>query len=109
MPRRNPLDQVEALRRQQAEIAAKLKEAEAVERERKKQDDRRRCEIAGQVILAMIDQSPELATAFLAALNVRVKRPADRALFPALLANAVPDASATGQETPSVRGGVTRA
>lgn len=100
MPRRNPVDQVEALRRQQSAIAEKLKQAEAVERDRRKQEEQRRAEVAGRVALALLDEQPEgdFARALLDALAARVRRPADRALFPSLppltAAAAAPDKQA---------------
>ncbi len=86
MPRRNPVDQLEALRRQQAAIAEKLKQAEAVERERRKQEEQRRAEVAGRIALALLDEKPkgDFSRVLLDALAARVRRPADRALFPAL-------------------------
>ena len=100
MPRRNPVDQVEALRRQQAEISGKLKQAEAAERERHKREEQRRCEVAGRVALALLHEKPDSAfsRALLDALAATLRRPADRALFPALpplTAAAPPDRQAT--------------
>lgn len=86
MPRRKASDQVEALRRQQADIAAKLKEAEAVERQNRKEQDRKRQELAGRVALALLAQQPEpeVARLFRAALAEQLTRPAERALFDGL-------------------------
>lgn len=83
MPRLKPANQLEALRRQQAEITAKLKEAETAERERKKLDEQRRHELAGRVILDLVGgkAGSTLAKPFYDALAAAVKRPADRALF----------------------------
>ena len=105
MPRRKASDQVEALRRQQADIAAKLKEAEAVERQNRKEEDRKRQELAGRVALALLAQQPEpeVARLFRAALAEQLTRPAERALFDGLPALAAapqpapkPDKAARG-------------
>jgi len=86
MPRQKLADKVEALRRQQAELAAKIKEAEAAERQKRREDDRRRQDVAGRVALILLDQQPEgeFARLFRAALADQVRGPADRVLFEGL-------------------------
>ena len=86
MPRQKSADRVEALRRQQAELAAKIKEAEAADRENRKEGDRKRGEVAGRVALALLAQEPEpeVARLFRVALDEQLKRPSERALFPGL-------------------------
>ena len=83
MARQKSADHVEALRRQQADIAAKLKEAEAKERARKREDDDRRNRLAGAVILDHLARDPKspLAAPLRDLLAKGLKRPADRALF----------------------------
>ena len=83
MARQKSADHVEALRRQQADIAAKLKEAEAKERARKREDDGRRNRLAGAVILDHLARDPKspLAAPLRDLLAKGLKRPADRALF----------------------------
>ena len=88
MPRRKAADLVEELRRQQAKIAAKLKDAEAKARERQREDNQRRETIAGRVALAHLAEQPEsgFSRAFAAVLDAALTRPADRALDRDLLA-----------------------
>jgi hypothetical protein len=83
MARQKSADHVEALRRQQADIAAKLKEAEAKERARKREDDDRRNRLAGAVILDHLARDPKspIAAPLRELLAKGLKRPADRALF----------------------------
>ena len=111
MARQKSADHVEALRRQQADIAAKLKEAEAKERARKREDDDRRNRLAGAVILDHLARDPKgpLAAPLRDLLAKGLKRPADRALFGDALSSPVaepprPAVSDQGQsgEAPSL-------
>lgn len=107
MPRRNSADQVAALSRQKAEIAAKLKQAQAAEREKKKATEQRRFELAGRFILQMVesDDTSDLATAFYVGLDDALNRPSDRALFPMLAGKKnAPATSQRGTGAPSKRG-----
>lgn len=87
MPRLKSADKLEALRRQQTEIAAKLKEAEAADREQRKEQDRKRQELAGRAAITILEQRPdsEAAKILRDALGSQIKRAADRALFPELV------------------------
>ena len=102
MPRLNNSSQIEALRRQQEEIAAKLKKATATERDKLKTDERRRSELAGRAVLDLLkDHSEdEIAKAFYAALDTAIKRPADRELFPMLSDRKTPPTSPDGPPPP---------
>ena len=79
-------EQLELLRRQQIELAKKIKEAESKARERSRQDEQRRETLVGRLMLTEIAEHPDsdLTRAILAQLNVALTRPADRVLFPAL-------------------------
>ena len=68
MARQKPADKVESLRRQQAGITAKLKEAEAREKGAEKALTERRRQVAGAVALGMIRREPD--GAFAAAFRV---------------------------------------
>ena len=83
MARQKPADKVESLRRQQAGITAKLKEAEAREKGAEKALTERRRQVAGAVALGMIRQEPDgvFAVAFRAGLDGIVRKAGDRALF----------------------------
>lgn len=86
MPRLNASAHVEALRRQKAEIDAKLRQAEEAENARHKETQKRRAELVGETALALAAEDPKspFATMLNEALHTRVKRAADRALFPSL-------------------------
>lgn len=86
--------ELEALRRQQIELAQKIKEAEARERQREKADTERRERIAGRILLAHLAAHPDSTEAKVlrALLDAALTKPADRALFdlPASEASAAP-------------------
>ncbi len=86
MPRQKGVTQLETLRRRQAEIAEQLKLAEARERDREKQNDAKRRDLLGSVILENLRTDPEgvLAQSVIFLLDGKLTRPAERALFPAL-------------------------
>ncbi len=92
MPRQNPTDQLEALRQKQLELAKQIKEAEAKAREREKADDARRAQLAGAIALSHAAAHPDspFAATLHALLAEAVKKPSDRALFPALLSQTLP-------------------
>jgi hypothetical protein len=92
MPRQNPTDQIEALRQKQMEIAKQIKEAEAKAREKEKADEARRAQLAGAIALSYAAAHPEspFAATLRALLAEALKKPTDRALFPALLSEALP-------------------
>jgi parvulin-like peptidyl-prolyl isomerase len=86
MPLLTSAEQLERYRRQQVELAKKIKEGEAKARAKQKQDDQRREMLAGRCILGQLADQPDsdISKAILALLGDFVIRPADRALFPAL-------------------------
>jgi hypothetical protein len=83
MPRQKSSDQLEALRRQQIEIAKRLKEAEAKHRQKEKADDERRCHIVGALALDHMDAEPKspCSETIRALISANVRSAADRALF----------------------------
>lgn len=83
MARPKATAELEALRRQQIELAQKIKEAEARERQREKADAERRERIAGRILLAHLAAYPDSAEAKLLhfLLDAALVKPADRALF----------------------------
>lgn len=86
MPRQKPAAKLEALRRQQAELAARLKEAEAADRETRKEQEQRRREIAGRVALAYAEANPDspFTQTLAEQLHLSVTKYSERVLFPAL-------------------------
>lgn len=80
--------QIEALRRQQVELAKKIKEAEIKARGKARADDQRRHEVAGRVLLAHVAANPDSEFARVAGdvLDREVTRPGERSLFPGLTA-----------------------
>ena len=92
MPRQNPTDQLEALRQKQTELAKQIKEAEAKARELEKADEARRAQIAGTIVLNHAAAHPDgaFAATLRTLLAEALKKPAERALFPALLAQPLP-------------------
>src|ERR1700729_2268614 len=95
MPKQKPSDQVATLRRQQAELMAKLREAETRAREEAKEIQRRKNELAGAVALKELDANPSgaFAVALRDLLQAGITRTAERSLFglPALPKNAAND------------------
>jgi len=86
MPRQKGVTQLETLRRKQAEIAEQLRAAEARERDREKQNDAKRRDLLGSIVLETLRSDPEgvLAQSVISLLDGKLTRPAERALFPAL-------------------------
>jgi hypothetical protein len=83
MPRPKAGSELDSLLRQQAELNKKIKEAEARERAKRKQDDERRRLLAGTVALDHSKAKPDspFATTLLSLLSDRLKSAEDRALF----------------------------
>jgi hypothetical protein len=71
MPRLSTADQIEAYRRQQVELAKKIKDAESKARDKQKVDAQRREILAGRCMLDLAAQNPDtpLIKTFFAALN----------------------------------------
>ena len=83
MPKQKPSDQVATLRRQQAELMAKLREAETKAREEEKEIERRKNELAGWIALRESETNPSgaFAVALGELLNAGLTKTANRALF----------------------------
>ena len=83
MPRRKAGLELEALKRQQDELAKRIKEAEAKHRHKQKADDERRCQLAGAVALDHAEAEPksQFAKTLTGLLNAAIRNAADRALF----------------------------
>jgi hypothetical protein len=78
--------QLEVLRQQQLVLVQKIKDAEAKAKKKEREDNERRKLLAGAAALAELQENPDspFAATLLARLSLSLKRPADRALFPAL-------------------------
>lgn len=83
MARQKPSDQVTLLKKQQQELARKLKEAESKAREEAKEIQRRKNELAGAVALKELEANPSgaFADALLGMLKHQLTRAVDRELF----------------------------
>jgi hypothetical protein len=83
MARLNSADELEALRRQQIELAKRIKEVELKTREKEKADNERREQIAGRAVLAYLATNPhsDTAKAIVGILETGILKAADRALF----------------------------
>ena len=83
MARQKPSDQVTLLKKQQQELAKKLKEAESKAREEAKEIQRRKNELAGAIALKELEANPSgaFADALLGMLKHQLTRAADRAMF----------------------------
>jgi hypothetical protein len=83
MARLNSADELEALRRQQIELAKRIKEVELKRREKEKADNERREQLAGRAVLAYLATNPhsDAAKAIVGILETGIVKPADRALF----------------------------
>ena len=83
MARQKPSDQVTLLKKQQQELARKLKEAESKAREEAKEIQRRKSELAGAIALNELEANPSgvFADALLGMLKHHLTRAADRAMF----------------------------
>ena len=89
MPREKGITQLDILRRRQAEIAEQLKAAEAKAQERAKQEEARRRDLLGSIILTHARNEPDSAWTrmLFEIVGQKLTRPADRALFPNLPAS----------------------
>jgi threonine synthase len=83
MARQKPSDHIETLKKQQAELAKKLKEAQTKARNDAKEFQRHKNELAGAVALKELEANPSgaFADALLGMLKHRLTRAADRELF----------------------------
>ena len=83
MPRQKSQNELESLRRQQIELAKRIKEAEEKQRQKEKADDERRYLLAGAAAFDHMKAEPTspFAATLLGLINARVKGAADRALF----------------------------
>jgi hypothetical protein len=83
MARQKPSDQIATLERQQKELEAKLREARTKANAEAKEAQRRKCELAGRVVLKAIELTPtgHVADVVSGLLDAGVKSAADRALF----------------------------
>jgi hypothetical protein len=86
MARQKVADEIQALLQQRAKLDARLKAAEARQKEKEEQQDQRRKMVAGTVALEYIAANPdtEFSRLFSDLLDKHVTRPTDRSLFPAL-------------------------
>jgi predicted nucleic acid-binding Zn-ribbon protein len=105
MARPKTNDELEALRRQQAAIAEKIKEAEAKIREREREIRQAREALAGRVVLAYIDANAgsEAGRLLIEVISKAVAKKSDRELFefldePQASAPAAPEITAPGPE-----------
>ncbi len=107
MPRQKSADQVETLRRQQAAITVKLKEAEAKAKRQAEEETSQRASIAGRVILAHMESLPHdpLSRSFLDLLAKSLTRKSERSLFPDLPAS--PTNASDAETSPDRSGEVT--
>jgi hypothetical protein len=83
MARQKPTDEIATLRKQREELDARLKAAEARQKEKDRQDGERRKTIAGSAALEYATAHPhsEFARIFSDLITKRTGRPADRELF----------------------------
>ena len=97
MARLNSADELDALRRQQIELAKRIKEVELKTRQKEKADNERREQIAGRAVLAHLATHPhsDVSKAIVGILESTIVKPAERALF--FGSPATPSAAATPQ------------
>jgi hypothetical protein len=83
MSRQKPSDHIETLKKQQAELAKKLKEAQTKARNEAKESQRHKNEVAGAVALKELEANPSgaFALSLLALLAKNLTRATDRAAF----------------------------
>lgn len=83
MARQKASAQVETLRKQQQELAAKLQEAKKRHRDEEREKNRRKCELAGAVALKEFDANPSgsFGSALRDLLHTGITKAADRAQF----------------------------
>jgi hypothetical protein len=83
MARQKPSDHIETLKKQQAELAKKLKEAQTKARSEAKEFQRHKNELAGAVALKELEANPSgaFALALLGLLAKDLTRAGDRAVF----------------------------
>ena len=105
MARQKPADQVETLKRKQAELAAKLKEASAKARAHEQEIHWRKCELLGSLALWDMETRPKgaLATALRALMQTQLTKAADRALFD-LPPLPKPEAAGAANDAPAASG-----
>jgi len=98
MARLNSADELEALRRQQIELAKRIKEVELKTRQKEKVDNERREQIAGRAVLAHLASHPhsDVSKAIVGILESSIVKPAERSLF--FGAAATPSAAAAPQD-----------
>lgn len=86
MARQKVIDEIEALRKQRELLDARLKAAQARQKEKDRQQDQRRKLLAGTLVLEFVAANPDSEVARLLGqlLDKRLTRSTDRALFPAL-------------------------
>jgi len=86
MARQKVADEIEALRKQREQLDARLKAAEARQKERERQQDDRRKLLAGNIALEFMAEHPasDFTRVLSGLLDKQLTRPTDRALFPAL-------------------------
>jgi hypothetical protein len=86
MARHKVADEIEQLRKQREQIDARLKAAEARQKEKEQQEEERRKTLAGTVALRFMAANPdnELTRVLSDLLDKYITRPSDRALFSAL-------------------------
>ncbi len=102
MARLNSADELEALRRQQIELAKRIKEVEVKTRLKEKADNERREQIAGRAVIAYLATNPqsEISKAIVAVLETGIIKPAERALFFGAAAAPTTAAAAQGNKRP---------
>ncbi len=83
MARLSAKDQIEALRKQQLEIAKRIKDAEAAAKKQFREDEARRESLIGRLILNYMAEYPgdTFSRTIIALLDKGLTRPADRELF----------------------------
>jgi hypothetical protein len=105
MARQKPADQVETLKKKQAELAARLKEASARARAHEQEIHGRKCELLGSLALWDMETRPKgaLATALRALMQTQFTKAADRALFD-LPPLPKPEAASAATDAPAASG-----
>ncbi len=104
MARQKSGTDLEVLRRQQIELAQKIKAVEAKARQKEKADNERREQITGRILLAYVAANPEseATKTILKIIDSEMVRPSERELFFDVLpapANGAPVLSQTEEKT----------